>query len=398
MREATWGTGFGIYVHVPFCVRRCQYCSFVSRTFDPGVARAYVRGVRRETARRAAEPALAGRVARSLFVGGGTPTCLPVRRLCGLLRALRTAFNVVPSAEVTVEANPGTVNAASLAALRRAGASRLSLGVQAFQDRLLQDLGRLHRAADGAAAVAAARQAGFENISLDLMFGLPGQTPGDWRETLERAIALEPQHVSAYALAVDPGTPFGEMAARGALDLPTEDVEAEMYEAAISTLGDAGFEHYEVSNFGRPGFFCRHNLLYWRDGEYLGLGAGAHSHFHRPGSHPGLGRRYWNHPDPLAYCQALRRGEFPIAGAEDLDPRVEMGDAVMMGLRLIEGIPRAAFRRRFGVDLVTAFPGAVARLGEQGLLSTSDGHVRLTPRGLRLGNVAFAAFAGGDES
>lgn len=398
MREGTWGTGFGIYVHIPFCAKRCDYCSFASRPYDRLLARLYLRGLARESRRRAAEPNLAGRVVRSLYIGGGTPTCLPWPWLVALLRRLSSDFAISPAAEVTIEANPGTVTAECLAGLRRAGANRLSVGAQSFQDRLLEALGRVHRAPDIAAAVEAARQAGFESVSLDLMFGLPGQTVADWRDTLLRAIELEPDHVSAYALAVERGTPYHELQERGGLDLPPEEAELEMYELAMSVLPAAGYDHYEISNFAKKGHVCRHNLVYWRDGEYLGLGAAAHSHFHRPGLRQGLGRRYWNLADPLAYCQRLRHGEFPVAGSEDLEPRVEMGDAAMMGLRLIEGIPKSGFRRRFGVDLAAAFPTAVQRLSEQGLLSTSEGYVRLTPRGLRLGNLVFAEFAGGGEA
>jgi len=386
----------GLYVHVPFCLRKCNYCDFVSLpvgragtgaragagTGAAGLVGPYLAAVRREADRRASE--LAGRAVEGVYFGGGTPTVVAARDLAGLLEHTAARFGVVPGAEITIEANPGTVDAASLNELRSAGFNRISLGAQAFQDRLLSRLGRAHDAAAIGAAVDAARAAGFNDLNLDLIYGLPGQTVDDWRETLAAAVALGPEHVAAYALKVEPGTPFHRDQAAGRLDLPGEEVEAAMYEEARETLAVAGYEHYELSNWARPGHRSRHNLLYWRNRDYAGLGAGAWSH---------LGRRRWGNVREVGdYIRLVEAGADPVGEAEELDPRRAAGETAFLALRLLDGLSLSELAAEYGCSLEGLFPGAIGRVTASGLAILEGDRLRLTERGLLLANQVFQEF------
>ncbi|MBP2017382.1 oxygen-independent coproporphyrinogen-3 oxidase [Symbiobacterium terraclitae] len=412
----------GLYVHIPYCQHKCGYCDFNSHAGSDREEQArYVDALLAEMDLWAARPELAGEQVATVFVGGGTPTLLEGTQLARVLTAIRRRFHLAPDAEVTVEANPGTVDleGEKLHLARAAGATRISFGAQARQAHLLRRLGRIHTAADVEEAVAAARRAGFGNINLDLMYGLPGQTAGDFRDTVEWALSLGPTHISAYSLIVEEGTPFHREWQAGRLNLPPEEAEEEMFRAGKARLEAAGFAQYEVSNYARPGFRCRHNLIYWRNEHYLGLGCGAHSFLRlaaplgnlgapRPGlsasrvqglgevitapGRPGQQYRFWNVKHPGAYRRALERGELPVEAGEAIDRRAEMAETMFMGLRLLEGISDARFRDRFGVGICEVYGPAVDRLREQGLLEWSEGHLRLTDRGLRLGNVVWEAF------
>lgn len=386
----------GLYVHIPFCLQKCRYCDFLSAPAAPAVQERYLAALRREIELTARRPEIAGRRFATLYVGGGTPTALQPASLADIVALCLCSFRFVGNGargepEVTVEANPGTVAPDGLTRLRAVGVNRLSLGVQSFDDQLLSALGRIHTAQDARAAVAAARAAGFEDINLDLMFGLPGQTLAAWEETLAEAIGLAPEHISAYSLIVEEGTPFGVLAARGELALPDEETEAAQYERAIARLTEAGYRHYEISNFARPGCEARHNLIYWHNEEYLGLGLGAWSYLERPQA-GGLIRDA-NPRDLETYCAALERGELPPReGGEAPSRRREMVETAVMGLRLIDGIDLGAFAERFGVTLDEAFPGVRARLAADGLAETVDGRLRLTGRGVFLANRAWEHF------
>ncbi|MGH2726197.1 MAG: radical SAM family heme chaperone HemW, partial [Actinomycetota bacterium] len=267
---------FGIYVHIPYCISRCPYCDFNTYVGIEDTAPAYVDALLREADAWSARAS--GRTAGSIFVGGGTPSLLDPPLMRALLDGLRRAFAVEPDAEVTIEANPETVDVSRLRAFRDAGVNRISFGAQSFRPHVLATLGRAHTAGRTVAAVREARAAGFDNLNLDLIYGTPGETLDDWRISLERAVALEPEHLSAYALTIEEGTAFGADVASGRMPGPDEDDQAEKYERALDLLSEAGYEHYEISNWARPGFACRHNLVYWTQGEYAGLGAGAHGH------------------------------------------------------------------------------------------------------------------------
>jgi oxygen-independent coproporphyrinogen-3 oxidase len=320
----------------------------------------------------------------TLFFGGGTPSILPLHLVEELLIACRDAFAIEADAEISLEANPGTVDEAKLAGLRRMGVNRLSLGVQSAQPGELALLGRSHSFEQAVEAVAMARHAGFDNLSLDLIYGLPEQSLRDWEATLEAALALSPDHLSAYCLTVEEGTPLAEGVAAGRVPEPDPDLAAEMYELAEVVLDRAGFTHYEISNWAQPGRECRHNLVYWRDGGYLGLGAGAHSHRE--------GRRWWNVRAPGEYIARVRAGESPEAGGELLSREQAMGEMMMMGLRLREGVSAEAFQGRFGEELGEVFGRELAELAEEGLIAWDGVRARLTARGRLLGNRVFGRF------
>jgi oxygen-independent coproporphyrinogen-3 oxidase len=373
-----------VYVHVPFCRVRCAYCDFNTYAGIDHLIPAYGDALRAEL--RAAPHARA----RTLYFGGGTPSILPLDLLAGLLHALRLTFHIPPDAEVTLEANPGTVPPAYLRGLRELGVSRLSLGAQSAHDDELRLLGRIHTWAETVEAVEAARAAGFDNLNLDFIYGLPGQTLTRWQETLEAALRLEPEHLSLYALTVEEGTPLKARIAAGELPLVDEDLVAEMYELAEEMLEEAGFLHYEISNWARHSplaplrFVCRHNLTYWRNEPYLGFGAGAASWWE--------GRRWTNVRHPADYIARLEAGRSPAEEVEEIPPRLEIGETMMMGLRLAEGVSDGRFHARFGQGLEEVFGEELARLQELGLLEWDGRAARLTPRGRLLGNQVFQHF------
>lgn len=385
----------GVYLHLPFCAAKCAYCDFNSYAGKNHLIPDYLEALGIEINGRGRPPALVGASVNTVFVGGGTPTVLSGGQLVGLLWTARRVFGWEDSAEVTVEANPATVDREKMSLLRQAGGvNRLSIGVQSFNDRLLDRLGRIHRADGARAAVRWARAAGFDNLSLDLIFGLPGQTLDEWRADLAAALEFEPDHLSCYSLKVEEGTPFAADLAAGRLDLPGEETELAMFDLTRDVLGSAGFEAYEISNFARPGKRCRHNLIYWRNEEYLGFGAGATSYLDR--------RRVTNRREPKKYIETLfKAGTASIGGFDHLelaeeidvtDRRTEMVETVIMALRTSDGLSRAYFQKRFGTDLVSVFSPAVDRVVHDGLAELDHRSLRLTPLGLRLANVALAAF------
>jgi oxygen-independent coproporphyrinogen-3 oxidase len=264
-----------LYIHIPFCVKKCFYCGFYSTPYTALNADIFIDALRLEAA------GLAGTYSErefgSLYLGGGTPTVLSSHQLTAVISVARSHFTMAPDAEVTVEANPQSGSEPLLLALRKAGVNRLSIGVQSFSDRLLATLGRPHHAAQAGAVFQSARRCGFENVGIDLMYGIPGQTADDWSRTLDQAISLRPDHVSAYSLSLDEGSDYQQKAAAGLLHMPDDDAVADFYDTGVERLTAAGFLHYEISNFAQRGFECRHNLNYWRRGEYLGLGPGAWS-------------------------------------------------------------------------------------------------------------------------
>ncbi len=370
-----------VYIHVPFCRRKCLYCDFQSRPYRGQDEADYLEAIRREISLRAGEET---GPADTIYFGGGTPSVVSVHVLPAVLDAIARSIGIAAGAEITAEANPESVRPDVLAAWRRAGVNRLSLGVQAWQDTLLRALGRLHDRTAVVRAYELARAAGFTNVSVDLMFGLPGQTMRDWEETLAAVAALGPEHVSAYALQVEEGTLLHRLVSLGRLSVPDEDTQADMYELLRAAMAAAGYEHYEISNFARPGFRCRHNLVYWHNGDYAGFGPAAWSH---------RGRRRWGNTGDLAvYAAKLAKGVLPVEQEEVVNDREAMGETMMLGLRLVEGISDAEFRAKFGLGVADAFGPEIAALTARGLLVGRDGRWQLTPRGLLLGNVVFGAF------
>jgi oxygen-independent coproporphyrinogen-3 oxidase len=378
----------GLYLHIPFCVHKCAYCDFASYASDGALYAPYLAALRQEMRARSC----AGEItARTLYVGGGTPTVLPAPDLGALVQDAWCVFSLPDDAEVTVESNPGTVDKAYLASMLQAGVNRLSLGVQSLNDRLLRLLGRVHTAQEAIEGVRDARAAGFENLNLDLMLGLPRQSLVDWQESVWRALDWAPEHLSLYALTVEDGTPLAERIQCGALPAPDDDLAADMYEWAEETLAKAGYVHYEISNWARPGFACRHNLIYWRNEPYLGLGAAAHSW--------ASGRRRSNVRHPADYVEAIRDGRAPVAEVETIDPSLEKAETMMMGLRLLqEGVSFDRFERRFGVSMLGIYGAEIAGAVDDGLLECTADRVRLTRRGALLGNRVFLRFVGEERS
>ena len=371
---------FGVYVHVPFCLARCHYCDFVTYTGMEGLRRPYAAALLEEAALAVAALGPEAPVVTSVFVGGGTPTLLPPGDLARLLDRLREPLAFAPGAEVTVEANPETVDAAVAAGLAGAGVTRVSMGAQSFDGRVLAALGRVHDVARVEAAVATLRAAGVPALNLDLIYGGPGEDDRSWSATLEAAVALGPEHLSAYALTIEPATRFGRLVAAGRMAEPAEDDLADRYDTACAALAGAGYAHYEVSNWARPTHASRHNLTYWRRGRYLGLGAGAHEF-------DGTTRR-WNVAGVPAYLEAVNGHRRPTEGQERLDPDQARFEALALRLRTVDGLgPDEA--RALGVDPA----GEEAdHLRTAGLLAPGPG-LALTEKGMYLHGEVVARLA-----
>lgn len=376
-----------LYIHFPFCLKKCLYCDFNSLAGSPVTPDDYVAAVVREMELRAARldrPV----TAPTLYFGGGTPSLMEPGLVGRLIEAAVRLFGLTADAEMTIEANPGTLTVGKLAGYRSAGVNRLSLGVQSFSDEMLALLGRVHTAREALDAYAAARDAGFTNIGIDLIHSLPGETPAGWRDDLVRAIDLRPEHVSAYGLTVEEGTPFQLLAQEGRLPLPGEEEGVAMFLETGKFLREAGYEHYEISNFARPGFRSRHNQVYWRRGNCLGFGAGAHSFLRSPG----FGVRWRNALSPEAYLEADSRGALVEEELTLLTERDAMAEFFFLGLRMLDGVEPALFRREFGLTVEEAYPGELERLFSEGLIERREGFVRLTGRGVLVANQVFMRF------
>ena len=397
----------GLYLHVPFCASICGYCHFTRGLSDPAIERRYVEAVVWEISNsatnaglktratptappatpyrtRAASAADATRLADTIYYGGGTPSLLAPADIAAMIRACRDAFVVAPGAEITLEANPDSVSADRLAGYRAAGVNRLSLGVQSFRDQDLARLGRRHDAARARAAFGEARAAGFDNVSLDLMLALPGQTRDDARESVEALVALEPEHASVYLLELYPGTPLGDAMALSGAAKPDEDDAADMYLDTMARLESAGLEQYEISNLARPGRQSRHNVKYWTDGEWLGFGCGAHST---------VGAERWNNTESVPdYVERIERGASPESARRRLSRREQLEEALFMALRLVDGVPLDRVRTRYGTDVWREWGERLAPFEEAGLLERDDRRLRLTREGMLLASSIMTTF------
>jgi oxygen-independent coproporphyrinogen III oxidase len=374
-----------IYIHIPFCSRKCSYCDFNSYDSPDTSPLEYVELLLGEISATAA--GFARQPAATLYFGGGTPSLLPPEQIARLIAAVRKSCGLVEAAEVTLEANPGTITLASLQGYLATGVNRLSIGIQSLDDAELQLLGRIHSADAARAAFTLARKAGFRNIGIDLMHSLPGQSSAAWQTTLREAIAMGPEHISAYGLTAEEGTPFAAMVARGDMLLPEEDLAVAMFELTTELLQQAGYDHYEIANFALPGFRSRHNQVYWRRQDYLGFGAGAHS-FSRAA---GYGVR-WENPAKLAeYAAVITEGR-GIDKAAPISRREAMAEFFFLGLRLTAGVDPGRFIEEFGVAAEAAFPGVIERQIARGLMVLEGGMLRLTPHGLLLANRVMLEF------
>lgn len=367
-----------LYIHIPFCVRKCLYCDFPSFSGMESIFDDYVRMLCREIDETYSD--YRGMEVKSIFVGGGTPSVLPPALLGRISDKIFSRFDVDSKAEITIETNPGTLDAKKLAEMKSMYFNRLSMGLQAWQDRLLKKLGRIHTADEFETNFLQARDAGFKNINVDLMFALPAQSLDDWQETLEKVIKLRPEHISAYSLIIEEGTPFFDMFDRGELKETDEDTDRKMYYLAKEMLSDKGYKQYEISNFAKEGFECYHNKVYWRTEEYQGFGLGAHSYAD--------GVRFHNTYDMKEYL----RGEGLRLDKEFLSLQEKQEEFMFMGLRMNEGVSEAEFLRRFGESMDSVYGDEIKELISEELLVKKDGRLSLTDRGVDISNSVFEKF------
>lgn len=373
--------GAGLYLHIPYCRTRCGYCAFNSQAWPGPGPDDYLAALRLELTRLAKGWGKA-QVFSSLFIGGGTPTIYAGEALAGLLAACLAELSWGEAPEITIETNPNTVSAASLAVCRVAGVNRLSIGVQSFDERLLAAIGRSHGVAQARDAVILARQAGFSNVNLDLIYGLPGQDIATWRQTLDTAIALGPEHLALYELSIEPGTPFAARQQRGELPLPEDDAIADMADLGHELLAAHGYRRYEISNYARPGFECRHNLNYWRNGPYAGLGAGAVSCFD--------GLRLKNIEVPARYMARVQAGQVAFEEGEALGQAAAFRESVVMGLRMLDGVSLAALHRRYALTPQTYYGATLEKLLGWGLVGLDGQRLWLTAKALPVANQVLA--------
>lgn len=376
----------GLYLHIPFCLRKCPYCSFYSLAGRADTHQRYAEAISiqlRLYAKNYAEKYQNNlRPLTSIFFGGGTPTLLPPQTLSRLLAECLDQFTVANQAEISIEVNPATVDGKGLDILRQAGFNRLSIGVQSLHDEELRQLGRPHTVADAVETVQLARRAGFENINLDLMYGLPEQKLQTWQRTLEDALKLQPTHLSLYELTIEDDTSFARLERQGKLALPTEDTVLLMLEETQQALMQAGFQRYEISNYAQPGYQCRHNINYWQNGEYLGLGPGAVAFFNKT--------RRTVIADAEQFCERLEKGEELWQDREKLDQDAAFRETVIMGLRMTTGVSLTDISKRFGINTEAYYSETLHRLIRQGMLQIVQDRLQLTAQGFLLANTVMA--------
>ncbi|OIP26538.1 MAG: hypothetical protein AUK39_04640 [Dehalococcoidia bacterium CG2_30_46_19] len=383
-----------LYFHIPFCLSKCYYCDFNSYAGLSWLIPQYVEALKEEIQLYANGVGMVE--VKTIYFGGGTPSLLPMNSVSCILKTCSGLFNMSPNLEVTLEANPGTIDQSFLTQLKQIGVNRLSLGVQSFSDSELKLLGRVHSAVEAREAYLTAREAGFENINIDLLYALPQQTINDWQNNLVEAIKLNPEHLSLYPLTLEPGTPLANAVASGSLPKLNADLAADMYLLAKHKLAKEGYNHYEISNWALPEKECQHNLTYWEDEPYLGFGAGAHSYLG--------GYRWANVSSPIEYVKHLSNTETKVSqqpyfnsplvdNIEHIDRDLEIAESVILGLRLEEGVNLANFTHRFGVELYSIYPQQqINELVELGLIAKNEHGIRLTTKGKLLGNEVFLRF------
>ncbi|SFC37835.1 coproporphyrinogen III oxidase, anaerobic [Bacillus sp. OV322] len=370
------------YLHIPFCEHICHYCDFNKVFLQGQPVDEYLKSMKKEM-----ELSLRKYTAGNLdtiFVGGGTPTSLDEKQLEYLCASIKETLPFNENTEYTFEANPGDLSAEKLKVLFDSGVNRLSFGVQSFNDELLKKIGRTHRASDVYETLEKARAAGFTNISIDLIYGLPGQEMEDFKDTLNKAMELSLPHFSGYSLIVEPKTVFYNLMQKGKLNLPPQELEARMYEVLMETMGKHGLRQYEISNFAKPGFESRHNLTYWNNEEYFGFGAGAHSYT--------SGKRIANYGPLKKYMTPIAEGELPAMEEHTVSIKEKMEEEMFLGLRKAEGVSLAHFREKFSVEMKEIFGKPLEEQLSKGLLEERAGTVRLTQQGKLLGNEVFQSF------
>jgi oxygen-independent coproporphyrinogen III oxidase len=372
----------GIYIHIPYCLHKCGYCDFNSHPENSAESETYVSTLLLEIDHYA--PQLARKGVSTIFLGGGTPTILSPANLDIILGRVKNLFNLSSDCEITIEANPATIKQETLLQIRSSGFNRISIGVQSFDSDELKLLERVHNKKEIHTTIDRARLAGFENLSIDLMFGLPGQSSEKWKSHLQQALERKPDHISAYSLTIEPATSFFKLHKHGLLTLPSEEIQLEMFQLTIETLQSAGYEQYEISNYARPGFESRHNLNYWDNGEYLGLGAGASSYLN--------GERFKNTNLPSRYIREVLAAGSAVASTETLTPMHAMGETIMLGLRRLKGIAIEDFEKRFKVSFKNVYGKVIDSMLNEGLITLNQNHMALSRKGLYLADSVILKF------
>ncbi|MBM7623140.1 radical SAM family heme chaperone HemW [Sporohalobacter salinus] len=373
---------FGLYIHFPFCIKKCHYCDFNSVAWQDELAAEFFTALCEEVKMVAAEynhPIL-----KSIFLGGGTPSCFSGQAIVNLLLLLKEEFDLKEGLEVTIEANPGTINQDKLIAFKEAGINRLSFGVQSFDNQILNKLGRIHTADEARDNYYLAREVGFTNINLDLIFAVPGQELSEWRTTLDFALQLTPEHLATYNLKIEPGTKLGDDLARGRIDPVSQDLDLEMYQLTKDLLIDNGYEHYEISNFSKLGYRSKHNQIYWKNRPYLALGPGAHFYD---------GKVRGNNLESIGkYINIIDTGKRPIENEERLSREDKIIETIILGLRLKEGISILEFEEEFGESIYNIYNEELTELNEQELIKINSQKISLTEKGMVLANDVLSEF------
>ncbi len=373
----------GLYLHFPFCISKCPYCDFNSYQLkEDNQISSYISALYQEITSYSQK--LKKSNIKTIYMGGGTPTILSSVQIYNILEFCKDKFTIDKNAEITIEANPGTLDGEKIKLLIESGINRLSLGAQSFNNLFLKKLGRIHDTQDIIDSYFLAREMGFDNINIDIMFALPDQTTEDFQATLKKAVSLKPDHLSLYNLTIKPGTEYYENYKRNTLKLPSEDEEFDMYNWAINFLKENNFEHYEIANFAHPHKRSLHNLIYWQNQPYLGIGAGAYSFIR--------GYRYMNYENPERYIKEIMSGKLPIDHGEKLSLRKRMIETIILGLRTKDGVSYKKYKTRFGINLNDIFSKQIDKLVNLGLLKKDDCKIKLTKRGIFLANTAFREF------
>ncbi len=369
-----------LYIHIPFCKRKCKYCSFIS--FDSRVndIPAYIGALKKELELRSGNFNI-----QTVYFGGGTPSLLTTEQLVDVLSAIDRYYRIADDSEITIEANPGTIDYKYLSDIKMAGINRLSIGIQSFNDKELSMLGRIHSSKEAVNAIKDARASGFDNLNIDLIYGLPGQTAADWKDNLLKTIEINPEHLSLYALTLEPQEALLKDIEAGRLPQISADTAASQYELAEELLQKHGYVHYEISNWAKPGMECRHNLVYWQSRQYTGIGVAAHSYIEK--------RRSANTADLDKYINSLSQNILPAQDVDEIiSPELEISESIILGLRLYDGINIKDFEKRFGIDIIKSYSRQIDELSGFGLLEYDNKDLRLTLRGRLLGNEVFWRF------
>ena len=372
-----------LYVHIPFCLKKCNYCDFCSKSStDRGEHQLYFKALEKELLYYTNKLSPCG--LKTIYFGGGTPSIVDLDLMADFFNVLKKKVGICADAEISLEANPGSISFSKLSGLRKIGFNRISIGVQSFSDYYLSILGRIHNSAQAVEALTDAKRAGFDNVNLDLMFGLPGQVLGDWQEDLAKACKLEPEHLSVYQLKIEPHTPWGKLEEEGLLKEFSDELAAEMLREAKDRLKLAGFHNYELANYAKKERECRHNLVYWKYENYLGLGVSAHSLLND--------KRIINTGDLNKYIESLSKESSDFFEEEKLSRAEQLAEFMFMGLRLSEGIAEERFYRRFGSELNSIYGDKIELLCQKDLVKQEHKHLKLTERGKFLGNLVFEEF------